>query len=1435
MRYLRSALRLALTAALLLGASLGSPQAAQAQNVHNRYGNLTWRSLGSNRVQFRATMGFQRSNYTGSAPDGFLAVGDTFTENIGGTGLYFGDLATSGANAFLTGSGYTGLRFKVTAIDTTRDWVVGVALDPNTGSERIIHQYTSPVDATGKPWIAEYAYAVTGKGVATPDCCWQFSTNNTVPAYAATQSNLQFFRIQATVDLNQNTSSAVTALPPIIPIGPAGGSFTVPGLDTDANTTLTFRLSQDASTTDATINGVGESGIINPPGVQVDPQTGVVTVPAGLKLGPWSTQVVIEEHAGGAGGTVVGRTAVSFVLNVQNQTGNAPTFVPPTPASNTPRLGIVGRRLAYTVWANDPDNTPAQLNSTGAPINGGHNPALPAFNLPVISSFSWTPGPNDVGAYMMTYSAEDLTGNFVITSVPIVVEPALVVNFPNGSETFLQNTPVTIRWNSGGFPRPGGINIQLSTDGGATFPITIASKVADTGSFNWTTPAVITTQARIRVVNATDSTDFDISDSNFTISDGALEEICTPVKATEIPDYTPHPWTVIPLSYGSDRIIRGLGVKVNITHPFIGDLQVFLAPPDFVGDPANPFVDTTLNQQAVLLHGNTGGRTANLITTFGFGAGQTKPAEAATSWASKLYGRKSKGVWNLWIRDLKPGDVGQINQWCLDVTGPVTGDIAVTAPNTGSERWAIGTTQQVKWTQTNVVGNVDIVLSRDGGANFNEVLGTVPAASGVFNWTVTAPVTSTAKIRVQSSTDHVVQDDSDAAFAIMNPFLTILRPTAGEGIAIGQPYTVQWDSVPMLGAETVKIELLHSDNPGFTQLLAAAAPNTGSFTFTPTAGMATDHARLRITANSAPARVGTMSGDFAIQTPSIDVTSPGSGAVWYTYTTQSIAWRSVGLGGNVKIELSRDNGATWDVLFASTPNDGSEPWVVSGNPSANAKIRVTSLDDPSVSGVSPAFVLRTMTVTVTSPNGGEVWGTGTSRTITWTTDGVTGNVDILLSQDSGGSFTPLATNVPNNGSYGWIVNGAANGTGLIQVKAHDFPAFDVSDAPFTITGPSIQVTAPTSGQELRVGNQATLSWTSTGLTGSVKVEISRGGGAFTQLFTGLPNTGSQPWTVTGPDGPAVIRVTSLDTPNISGDSASFKVVTPSLQLTAPNGGENWTENDTKTISWSAAGFDGPVRIELSRDNGTSWETISSAAQNTGSAQWKVTGPGTKKALVRVSSISNAALTDTSDGTFTIVAQFLKLGSPNGGEFLAPGTQTVTWSSSGLPSQAKVKLELSRDGGGSWSTLADQVPNSGSAAVTMPGPASTTARVRISLDSNPSIQDTSDANFTLSAATLRVTAPGAGVKWALGSTVNITWTGTVVSARAGTVKVELSRNGGSTWETLYGSTEDDGSVQWLVSGTATNKARVRVTWNEAPGGPVTDTSAIFSITKPKKKK
>lgn len=86
----------------------------------------------------------------------------------------------------------------------------------------------------------------------------------------------------------------------------------------------------------------------------------------------------------------------------------------------------------------------------------------------------------------------------------------------------------------------------------------------------------------------------------------------------------------------------------------------------------------------------------------------------------------------------------------------------------------------------------------------------------------------------------------------------------------------------------------------------------------------------------------------------ITVISPNGGDEIPLNTVQTINWTSTNITGLVKIDISRDGGASFETLFKDQPNTGSVMWNVSGPETFQAIIRISSEDDSSISDVSDA-------------------------------------------------------------------------------------------------------------------------------------------------------------------------------------------------------------------------------------------------------------------------------------------------------------------------------------------------------------------------------------------------------------------------------------------------------------------------------------------------
>jgi hypothetical protein len=91
--------------------------------------------------------------------------------------------------------------------------------------------------------------------------------------------------------------------------------------------------------------------------------------------------------------------------------------------------------------------------------------------------------------------------------------------------------------------------------------------------------------------------------------------------------------------------------------------------------------------------------------------------------------------------------------------------------------------------------------------------------------------------------------------------------------------------------------------------------------------------------------------------PSITVTAPNGGETWAVGSSQIIKWTSTGTSTNVKIECSTNGGSGYTLIAASTPNDGTHPWIIPNTVSATCLVKVSDAAAPSLFDVSDAAFL----------------------------------------------------------------------------------------------------------------------------------------------------------------------------------------------------------------------------------------------------------------------------------------------------------------------------------------------------------------------------------------------------------------------------------------------------------------------------------------------
>ena len=166
----------------------------------------------------------------------------------------------------------------------------------------------------------------------------------------------------------------------------------------------------------------------------------------------------------------------------------------------------------------------------------------------------------------------------------------------------------------------------------------------------------------------------------------------------------------------------------------------------------------------------------------------------------------------------------------------------------------------------------------------------------------------------------------------------------------------------------------------------------------------------------------------------INLTSPNGGESWCMNTNRNITWDCEGMPDNLIIAL-KQNGAKVAVIAKNIdPASGAYSWTVGDcltgtvTPGTGYEIligeKVYRVRDSS----DGSFTITPPAISVTSPNGGEDWTTGSGCDITWTAAGVTGNLFVVL-QQNGVNAALIAKGIdPAAGSYTWTVGDCIKGT-----------------------------------------------------------------------------------------------------------------------------------------------------------------------------------------------------------------------------------------------------------------------------------------------------------------------------------------------------------------------------------------------------------------------
>ncbi len=314
------------------------------------------------------------------------------------------------------------------------------------------------------------------------------------------------------------------------------------------------------------------------------------------------------------------------------------------------------------------------------------------------------------------------------------------------------------------------------------------------------------------------------------------------------------------------------------------------------------------------------------------------------------------------------------------------------------------------------------------------------------------------------------------------------------------------------------------------------------------------------------------------------------------------------------------------------------------------------------------------------PNGGEVWQSGTTRTIQWI-EALDPWIHLSISFDGGNEWNSIGTVTDKRNYFHYQVPSVNSNACLIKLNSSAL--LDISDGNFSISTsisrPKVVLTYPSEENDhLGVGKIVNLTWTRQNVA-TVSLDYSVDDGqTWTEIASGL-DSDSYSWLV--PDTPSSqcrVRVRSDLDPEVL-DISDNAVSICKIQITSPIGGEVFISDYSNSyythITWTTSAIDN-LKIEYSSDGGTSWSNIvDSTSSSPEEYHWTLPGVPSSDYLIRISNAADNSINSVSE-PFTL-RNPIKLINVNGGGFITNNSMfNIRWKMQDIDPIDQIFLEYS---------------------------------------------------------------------------------------------------------------------------------------------------------------
>jgi hypothetical protein len=303
--------------------------------------------------------------------------------------------------------------------------------------------------------------------------------------------------------------------------------------------------------------------------------------------------------------------------------------------------------------------------------------------------------------------------------------------------------------------------------------------------------------------------------------------------------------------------------------------------------------------------------------------------------------------------------------------------LRVLAPN-GGEVITPGAQTTIRWTSQYVTGNLVVEYTLDSGTAYTPIA-TVPAKTGIDSlvWTTPTDTSRRAIVRVRA-VDGSIQDASNRVFAIATVLpivVKVMAPNGGEVFAPDSTTVIRWE-VGNLTAGFLRVQYSIDSGSTWVNVGQARQARNGLDTMSwKVPNVATDFALVRVTVLTGGGGPGGGAGTsdtsdayFSIggtPAPSIALQSLLGGGRYAADSVTYIRWTAARVEGDLVIEYSTDNRATWKTIATKHAEAGADSvrWVIPNEPTTTAWVRVRTVDTVVFAMSARAFTIVARTTT----------------------------------------------------------------------------------------------------------------------------------------------------------------------------------------------------------------------------------------------------------------------------------------------------------------------------------------------------------------------------------------------------------------------------------------------------------------------------------------